>query len=84
MLAACQTIDRFDRSRPFGPWLRGIAGKLVLAHRRKSATAILVCNETMLVTVHEPQKHSEKLSRTVQTTNSIVAKNTLVVNHLAP
>ena len=38
----------------------------------------------MLVTVHGPQKHSEKLSRTVQTTNAIVAKNTLVVNHLAP
>jgi len=48
MLVAWQTIDRFDRSRPFGPWLRGIAGKLVLAHRRKSAATKCVCNEMML------------------------------------
>jgi len=35
------------------------------------------------VSVHGPQKHSEKLSRTVQTTNTIVAKLNLVVNSLA-
>ena len=48
MLTAWRTLDRFDRSRPFGPWLRGIAGKLVLAHRRKAADAHLLCNEDVL------------------------------------
>lgn len=48
MLIAWRTSDRFDHSRPFGPWLRGIAAKVVLAHRRKSAKALPVCNEAML------------------------------------
>ena len=38
----------------------------------------------IIVSVHGPQKHSEKLSRTVQTTNTIIAKHDLVVNSLAP
>lgn len=36
MLIAWQKLDEYDRSRPFGPWLRGIAGKLVMAHFRKA------------------------------------------------
>lgn len=48
MLTAWRTLDRFDRSRPFGPWLRGIAGKLVLAHRRKTAKSFLLCDEQVL------------------------------------
>ncbi|MFO0820875.1 MAG: sigma-70 family RNA polymerase sigma factor [Pirellulales bacterium] len=42
MLTAWKKIDEFDRSRPFGPWLRGIAARLALAHRRKSADADLL------------------------------------------
>ena len=34
-LVAWRRIGDFDRTRPFGPWLRGIGGRLVLAHRRK-------------------------------------------------
>lgn len=48
MLTAWRTLDRFDRSRPFGPWLRGIAAKLILAHHRKSARRHLLCNEDIL------------------------------------
>lgn len=48
MLTAWRTIDRFDRQRPFGPWLRGIAGKLVLASRRQSAHHPAFCDEQTL------------------------------------
>lgn len=48
MLTAWKTLERFDRSRPFGPWLRGIAGKLVLAHRRRSARNMMLCDEQVL------------------------------------
>ncbi|MFM7183767.1 MAG: sigma-70 family RNA polymerase sigma factor [Planctomycetota bacterium] len=34
MITAWKTLDRFDRSRPFGPWLRGIAAHHVMAWRR--------------------------------------------------
>ncbi len=34
-LVAWRNLDRYDRSRPFGPWLRGIARRLALAHYRK-------------------------------------------------
>ncbi|MFO0947155.1 MAG: sigma-70 family RNA polymerase sigma factor [Planctomycetota bacterium] len=48
MLVAWRNLERFDRSRPFGPWLRGIAAKLVLAHRRKSPRAPLLCEHDVL------------------------------------
>jgi RNA polymerase sigma-70 factor (ECF subfamily) len=34
-LIAWKRLDHYDRTRPFGPWVRGIAAKLVLSHRRK-------------------------------------------------
>jgi RNA polymerase sigma-70 factor (ECF subfamily) len=48
MLVAWRRLGEYDRSRPFGPWLRGIAAKLVLAHRRKSAHAFLSCEPEVL------------------------------------
>lgn len=35
MLVAWRRLGDYDRSRPFGPWLRGIAQRLVLEHHRK-------------------------------------------------
>ena len=37
VLTAWRRLDDYDRSKPIGPWLRGIAGKLVLAYFRKSS-----------------------------------------------
>ena len=39
MLVAWKRLEDFDQQRSLGPWLRGIASKLVLAHYRKSSTA---------------------------------------------
>lgn len=39
MLTAWRRLDDYDRSRPFGPWLRGIAHRLVLEHYRTSKSA---------------------------------------------
>jgi RNA polymerase sigma-70 factor (ECF subfamily) len=36
MIVAWRRLDEFDQTRPFAPWLRGIAKKLVLAHKRQS------------------------------------------------
>ena len=35
MLVAWKRLDECDLSRPFGPWLRGIAHRLVMALYRK-------------------------------------------------
>ena len=48
LIVAWRTLERFDRERPFAPWLRGIAGRLVMAYRRKSAIAPVVCDASML------------------------------------
>jgi RNA polymerase sigma-70 factor (ECF subfamily) len=48
VLTAWQTLNRFDRTRPFGPWLRGIAAKNVLAYYRRRPNALQLCNEVML------------------------------------
>jgi RNA polymerase sigma-70 factor (ECF subfamily) len=49
MLTAWRRLDDYDKSLPFGPWLRGIAGKLILAQRRKSARGFLVCDAEVLM-----------------------------------
>lgn len=36
LVVAWRRLDDYDKSRPFGAWVRGIAGKLVLAHIRKT------------------------------------------------
>lgn len=38
MLVAWRRLGDYDRARPFGPWLRGIAQRLVLEHHRKGKT----------------------------------------------
>lgn len=48
MLTAWRTLDRYDRRQPFGPWLRGIAGKLILANRRLQAKSPMLCDEALL------------------------------------
>ena len=48
MLTAWRNLDKFDKTRPFTPWLRGIAGKLLLAARRKNAKGFLPCDAETL------------------------------------
>ncbi len=48
MLVAWKRLPDFDRSRSFGPWLRGIAGRIVMAHRREAARAPFLCDEGVL------------------------------------
>src|SRR5829696_5097870 len=48
MLVAWRNLERFDRTRPFGPWLRGIAAKLVLAERRQAVSGWLLCDAEVL------------------------------------
>ena len=48
MLTAWRKLDAFDRDRPFGPWLRGIAAKLTLAYYRSHAAAAAPLDEATL------------------------------------
>ena len=48
-LVAWRNLDRYDRDLPFGPWVRGIAAKLMLNHRRKYARSkVHFCDATTL------------------------------------
>lgn len=49
MLVAWRRLHEFDQSRPFGPWLRGIAGRLVMAYARKAKRNLMVCDEQVLL-----------------------------------
>ncbi len=44
MLVAWRRLDDFDRSRPLGPWLRGIAARTVLAKLRTQRQLLQVEN----------------------------------------
>jgi RNA polymerase sigma-70 factor (ECF subfamily) len=48
MLTAWRRLPDFDRSRPFAPWLRGIAGNLVLAHYREQAHRAIPLDQAAL------------------------------------
>jgi len=61
MLTAWRNIDRFDRERPFGPWLRGIAGKLVLAWRRKSCDQPRLCDAEILELLDQRLTQTDRL-----------------------
>lgn len=37
MLVAWRRLGEYDRARPFGPWLRGIAHRLVMEHHRRGS-----------------------------------------------
>jgi RNA polymerase sigma-70 factor len=48
MLTAWRRLDDYDKDRPFGPWLRGIAARILLAHHRKAARSFSLCDEQTL------------------------------------
>jgi len=48
MLVAWRKIGEYDRTRPFGAWLRGIAKRLVLAHYRAAAREVPFSDERVL------------------------------------
>jgi RNA polymerase sigma-70 factor (ECF subfamily) len=48
LLIAWRRLEDYDRARPFGAWLRGIASRLVLAQRRKRAAGVIFCDEQTL------------------------------------
>ena len=48
MLTAWRRLEDYDRSRPFGPWLRGIASRLVLRAREREGRDILHCDSSLL------------------------------------
>ena len=48
MFVAWQRLDDFDITRPFGPWLRGIASRLVMAYYRKRKSLPVSLDERVL------------------------------------
>ena len=61
MLIAWQKLDEYDRERPFGPWLRGIAAKLVMAHFRKAKSDVMMLEaETLEYLSQQLQYISER------------------------
>ena len=48
VLTAWKRLDAYDRDKPIGPWLRGIAGKMMLAYYRKTARTAAPMDEQTL------------------------------------
>jgi RNA polymerase sigma-70 factor len=48
VLIAWRKIGQYDRTRPFGAWLRGIARHLILAHYRKATREVCFSDERIL------------------------------------
>ena len=48
VLTAWKRLDSYERDKPFGPWLRGIAGKIMLAYYRKTSRTAVPLDEQAL------------------------------------
>jgi RNA polymerase sigma-70 factor (ECF subfamily) len=57
MLVAWKRLPEYDQKRPFGPWLRGIAARMVMAHSRKAKRDLLVCDERVLEHLDRQLQH---------------------------
>jgi RNA polymerase sigma-70 factor (ECF subfamily) len=53
VLTAWRRLDSYDRDKPIGPWLRGIAGRLMLAYYRKTSKAAQPLDEATLDWLNE-------------------------------
>lgn len=62
MLVAWRRLDDFDTSRPFGPWLRGIAQKIILAKLAK-------LSNQQTVTDHESLEYLSQRFESIQQLN---------------
>ncbi|MEO9589985.1 RNA polymerase sigma factor [Rhodopirellula bahusiensis] len=51
MIVAWRRLDECDLDRPFGPWLRGIASRIAMAHYRKQKRVPIVMEEAVLSAV---------------------------------
>lgn len=60
MVVAWRRLDECDLDRPFGPWLRGIASRLVLAHYRKQKSIPSLIDASLLQVV---DRHFENISQ---------------------
>lgn len=53
VLTAWKRLDSYDLDRPIGPWLRGIAGKTMLAYYRKASRTAQPIDEDALQWLNE-------------------------------
>ena len=60
MLVAWRRLSDYDRTLPFGPWLRGIATRLALQHRRRSARGFLSCEPQVLLALEAEYRRLEQ------------------------
>lgn len=82
MLIAWRKIGEYDRSRPFGAWLRGIAKRLVLAHCRKAARETAVADEQILE--HLDLRMGQVDRQSGDTLDEKIAALKDCIEHLAP
>jgi RNA polymerase sigma-70 factor len=62
-LVAWRILDRYDRKLPFGPWVRGIAAKLVMNWRRKlGRSRVHYCDDDVLGRIDEGFRDFARLS----------------------
>ena len=64
VLTAWRRLDAYDRDKPIGPWLRGIAGKLMLAHYRKTSRSAQPLNDQTLEWLNEASMLSTRCAVT--------------------
>jgi RNA polymerase sigma factor (sigma-70 family) len=62
MLTAWKRLDDYDHERPFAPWLRGIAGKLMLSYYRQQRSRGVPLDDAVLTWLGERFERMHRLN----------------------
>lgn len=62
MLIAWRKLHEYDRSCPFGPWVRGIAANLIMAHFRKAKSDLIITGFDTLEYLSQQIEHIHERS----------------------
>ena len=62
MIVAWRRLAEFDRSKPFGPWLRGIAARTLMANRRAASRVVLTDDPEALQYLSERYERIHQLA----------------------
>lgn len=62
MIVAWRRLAEFDRSKPFGPWLRGIAARTLMANRRAASRVVLTDDAEALEYLSERYERIHQLA----------------------
>ncbi len=57
MIVAWRKLEKYDQTKPFAPWLRGIASNLVMDYYREKKKSLVILNSAFIKRLNQQFEH---------------------------